>query len=88
MWRSNTGFTVCHVYGDENNESSKLFWSIRKDKVVMINNSTPINLNGKFQWLSLTRKSNFVGKGIAKVSSAQQNKVNEKIEILSNKFKN
>ena len=33
---------VCHVYGDGNNESSKLFWSIQKGKVEMINNSTPI----------------------------------------------
>ena len=43
-WRSNKGFTVCHVYGHGNNESSKLFWSIQKDKVGMINNSTPINV--------------------------------------------
>ena len=35
---------MCHVYGHENNESSKLFWSIRRDKFGMINNSTPINV--------------------------------------------
>ena len=34
-------------YGHENNESSKLFGSIRKDKVGMINNSTPINVISK-----------------------------------------
>ena len=39
VWRSNRGFTVCHVYDHGNNESSKLFWSIRKGKVGMINNS-------------------------------------------------
>ena len=44
MWRSNRGFTLCHVYGDGNNESNKLFWDIRKDKVGMINNSAPINV--------------------------------------------
>ena len=42
MWRSNRGSTLCHVYGDVNNESNKLFWDIRKDKVGMINNSAPI----------------------------------------------
>ena len=44
MWRSNRGFIVCHVYGDGNNESTKLFWSIREDKVWMINNSILINV--------------------------------------------
>ena len=43
MWCSNRGFTVCHVYGHGNNKSTTLFWSIQKDKVGMINNSTPIN---------------------------------------------
>ena len=44
MWRLKRGFTVCHVYGHGNNESSKRFWSVRKDRVGMINNSTPINV--------------------------------------------
>ena len=48
MWRSNRGFAVCHVYGHVyrhgNNENSKLFWSIRKDKFGMINNLIPINV--------------------------------------------
>ena len=44
LWRSNRGFTVRHVYGHGNIESSKLFWSIRKDKIGMINNSTPGNI--------------------------------------------
>ena len=33
-----------HVYGHGNNESSMLFWNIRKDKVGMINNSSMINV--------------------------------------------
>ena len=44
MWRSNRSFTVCHVYGHGSNESSKLFWRIRKDEAGMINNSTPISV--------------------------------------------
>ena len=43
MWRSNRGFTVCHVYG-LGNESSKLFRIIRKDEVGMTNPLTPINV--------------------------------------------
>ena len=35
---------LCHVYGHGNNENTKLFWSIRIDKVGMINNSTPFNV--------------------------------------------
>ena len=31
---------VCHG----NNESSKLFWSMRKHEVGMVNNSTPISV--------------------------------------------
>ena len=45
MWRSSRGLTVCHVYRHENNESSNLFESIRKDKVGMINNLIPITGN-------------------------------------------
>ena len=33
--RLKRGFMVCHVYGHGNNESSKLFWSTKKDKVRM-----------------------------------------------------
>ena len=36
VWRSEDG------HG--NDESNELFWSIRKDKIGMINNSTPINV--------------------------------------------
>ena len=46
VWRSNRSFTVGlrHIYDHGNNESSTLFWSLRKDKVGMINNSNPINV--------------------------------------------
>ena len=44
MWRSNRGFEVCHVCGYGNNESRKLFCSMQKHEVGMINDSTPINV--------------------------------------------
>ena len=40
LWRSNRDFTVRHG----NNENSNVFSNIRKDKVGMINNSTPISI--------------------------------------------
>ena len=62
MWRSNRGFTVCQVYRHGNNGSSKLFWSIQKDKVGMINNSTPIN------FISYTDKKMRIEQGWAIIS--------------------
>ena len=45
MWRANRGSRyVMYKYSHGKNESSKLFWSIQKDKVGMINNSIPNNV--------------------------------------------